>query len=198
MTPILDYARAISRWSYADLQRQVAIATGSKGNVPVERVAAAASGLSESRFVDAVSASLRSGRFLMLIAGDGIREDISGMVELINRNASGSTLALIEVDLYTLDDGALVVQPRTLARTHLMERTVVLLRDEFVTAVPLLAALEEDAPAKIPEASPASDQLDYRAWWGPLHDMQFDDPEQEPPRQVGPNRVRAPLPAAGT
>ena len=33
---ILDYVRAISRWSYADLQRQVSAATGIKGNVPFE------------------------------------------------------------------------------------------------------------------------------------------------------------------
>lgn len=31
---VLDYARAISRWTYADLQRQVSAATGLKGNVP--------------------------------------------------------------------------------------------------------------------------------------------------------------------
>lgn len=195
---ILDYARGISRWTYADLQRQVAMATGSKGNVPFERASAVAPGLSESRFVDQVSVSMQSGRFLMLIAGDGIREDISGIAELINRNASGFTLALIEVGLYTLADGALVVQPRTLARTRLMERTVVLLRDEGVAAVPSRPEQEDDAPVAVPELSPTSDQLEYRAWWRPLQEMQFDDPDQEPPTYAGPNRVRSPLPTHGT
>ncbi len=194
---ILDYARTISRWTYADLQRQVAIATGSKGNVPFERASAVAPGLSESRFVDAVSVSMQSGRFLMLIAGDGIREDISGIAELINRNASGFTLALIEVGLYTLADGALIVQPRTLAKTRLMERTVVLLRDEGVAAVRPLVVLADEAPVG-PDTSSTSDQLDHRAWWSPLQEMQFDDPEQESPRYAGPNRVRARLPTSGT
>lgn len=33
---ILDYARAVSGWSYADQQRRVAAATGLQGNVPFE------------------------------------------------------------------------------------------------------------------------------------------------------------------
>src|SRR5215207_920580 len=33
---VLDYARAVTRWSYADLQRQVSIATGRTGNIPFE------------------------------------------------------------------------------------------------------------------------------------------------------------------
>jgi hypothetical protein len=32
---VLDYARAISRWSYSDLQRQVSMATGRQGNIPL-------------------------------------------------------------------------------------------------------------------------------------------------------------------
>jgi hypothetical protein len=35
---VLDYARAISQWSYSDLQRQVSQATGRKGNIPYENV----------------------------------------------------------------------------------------------------------------------------------------------------------------
>ena len=66
---VLDYARAISRWSYSDLQRQVSAATGKKGNIPYESARVFAPSLQESRFVDDTYNAMRSGRFLLLIAG---------------------------------------------------------------------------------------------------------------------------------
>jgi hypothetical protein len=65
---VLDYARAISRWSYSDLQRQVASATGRTGNVPYELAKVQHPELIEHDFVDATAASMRAGRFLLLIA----------------------------------------------------------------------------------------------------------------------------------
>jgi hypothetical protein len=62
----LHYFSAISGWSYADLQRQVAAAVGSQGNIPFELVRKHSGGnLRERKFVDAVSRSLREGRFLV-------------------------------------------------------------------------------------------------------------------------------------
>src|SRR5262245_37196843 len=46
----LDYARAISRWTYSDLQRQVAAASGRHGNVPFENTRARDPTLSEQQF----------------------------------------------------------------------------------------------------------------------------------------------------
>jgi hypothetical protein len=70
----LDYVSALSNWSYADLQRQVAAAVGQQGNLPFDLVRKRAGiKLKEQDFVDAVSRSLREGRFLILLAGDGIR-----------------------------------------------------------------------------------------------------------------------------
>ena len=108
----LDYARAISRWSYPDLQRQVAAATSAHGNVPFELARERNPALIEQRFVDDTARAMREGRFLLVIAGDGIREDISGMAELINRNAASAfSFSLVEVALYGFDDGSLAVQP---------------------------------------------------------------------------------------
>lgn len=127
---VLHYAQAISRWSYSDLQRQVSIARGATGNAPFELVRTDHSDLVESEFVDATAAALRSGRFLLLIAGDGIREDVGAMAELINSNAAlGFSFGLVEVALYGFEDGALAIQPRVVAKTRIIERSVVLLRD---------------------------------------------------------------------
>lgn len=78
---VLDYARAISRWSYSDLQRQVSVATGKKGNVPFELAQSLNSTLVEHHFADTVVRTMRSGRFLLLIAGDGVREDVGALAE---------------------------------------------------------------------------------------------------------------------
>jgi hypothetical protein len=197
----LDYARAISRWTYVDLQRQVSAATGRKGNVPFEAARALEPDLQEHRFADAVTRALRAGRFQLLIAGDGIREDIGGLTDLINRNAASAfSLGLVEVALYDLGDGGLAIQPRVVARTQLIERNITLVRgDDGVTEV---AAFDADDVPQVAAATKGAGesplQAEYRAWWAPVIAAPLDDPEQEPPSLRWPNHVRLPLPFPGT
>ena len=192
-----DHARAISRWSYSDLQRQVSAATGRKGNVPYERAREFDPALQEHRFVDETYAAMRSGRFLLLIAGDGIREDVGAMTDLINRNAaSGFSFGLVEVGLYGLEDGGLIVQPRTVAKTQLIERTVVVVRDgdhaELVVCDDSQPGDEAESFVDVLGESPK--QAEYRRWWSPVLSLVFDDPDQEPLKLYYPNNVRTPLP----
>jgi len=200
----LDYARAISRWSYADLQRQVSAATGRKGNLPFEAVRTLEPDLEEHRFADAVTRALRAGRFLLLIAGDGIREDVGGLADLINRNAASAfSLGLVEVALYDMGGDDLAIQPRVIARTQLIERTVVLVRGADGVGGEALAFSTDEAEqaatdSKLEPAEENPKQAAYRAWWAPVIAAQFDDPEQEPPSLRWPNNVRLALPIPGT
>ena len=199
---VLDYVRAISNWSYADLQRQVSAATGTKGNIPFELAKAQNPELEEQRFVDETHAAIKAGRFLILIAGDGIRDDVSAMAQLINRNAaSGFTFGLVEVALFGLNDGDLIVQPRVIAKTKNIERTVLMVRDSE-THQPVLTAAEDeplsggrvDSITEKNSQGESPKQAEYRKWWSPVLEMVFDDPEQEPPRLFYPNNVRIALP----
>ncbi|MGM0692754.1 MAG: hypothetical protein ACQEUN_05015 [Pseudomonadota bacterium] len=190
---ILDYARAVSSWSYADLQRRVAAATGRQGNVPFEAARELQPDLDEAAFVDATARALREGRFLLLIAGDGIREGISGMAELVTRNAAlGFSFGLVEVALYEFGNQGLVVQPRVVAKTETIERTFVHLQagDSGV-----LRDITDEGGADS-SGEPAS-VADERAWWEPLTRVSFDDPEQETPSYRVRNHVRVPLPYPG-
>jgi hypothetical protein len=196
---VLDYARAIKGWSYSDLQRQTSIATSRRGNVPFEVARSAAPDLEEHRFIDNVSRSMREGRFLLLIAGDGIREDVGGIADLINRNAaSGFSFGQVEVALYEFSDGALVVQPRAISRTQVIERHVVLLGGSSGMTLE-----EADQSDGAPEAETgvvgagAAIRDAEAAWWQPVAQMQFDDPEQDAPSYRWRNHVRANLPAPG-
>lgn len=198
---VLDYVRAISSWSYADFQRQVSAATGRKGNVPYQLVASHFPEIEEQRFVDETHAAIKAGRFLILIAGDGIRKDVGAMAQLINTNAaSGFTFGLVEVALYGLDNDRLCVQPRVIAKTNNIERTVFLVKDSQ-TGDTVIA--DEHEPIEKYDSSNGSENggekhEEYRRWWKPILEMEFDDPEQVPPRLFYPNNVRIALPWPNT
>ncbi len=199
---VLDYARAISSWSYADLQRQVSAATGESENVPFRLAKQHDTTLEEHQFVDRAHAAMRAGRFLLIIAGDGIREDVDAMAQLINRNAaSGFSFGLVEVALYGLDEGGLLLQPRVIAKTKNIERTVVLVRDPASSDLLHDGSegnfLAQDSGAPSTNSSDLGEsprQAGYRRWWTPILEMKFDDPEQEPPQLFYPNNVRIALP----
>ena len=192
---ILDYARAISRWTYADLQRQVAAASGRKGNVPFEAAKGLAPDLDEAVFVDATARALREGRFLLLIAGDGIREGVSGITDLITRNAAlGFSFGLIEVALYGFGEDGLIVQPRVVAKTETIERLFVrVVTEGEETIAEQFPDDSVESAAEVGEDPSAAD----RAWWEPLTQLTFDDPEQEPPAFRPRNHVRAQMPYPG-
>jgi hypothetical protein len=187
----LHYVSAISGWSYADLQRQVAAAVGRQGNIPFELVRKHSGGnLREREFVDAVSRSLREGRFLVLLAGDGIREGVQSLTELVNRNATKAfSFGLIEVALYQFGKNRFALQPRVLAETEVVTRQMTIVNMKGGTD----AVIVEDAgvePEIAGDKAMSANKEHLRAWWQPVLDqMKLDDPEQEPPFWLATNNV---------
>ncbi len=193
---ILDYARALVHWSYSDLQRQVSVAMGRQGNIPFELARSVSPGLVEQQFVDSVTRNLRGGRFLLVVAGDGIREDITGLTELINRNSAlGFSFGLVELALYDLGDQRFVVQPRVPVRSQVIERNVMVLPGGDILVDTHTRAVEPELETRDEEGAHGdSKQTAYRQWWAPIVAMRFDDPDQDPPRVHWPNHVRVQLP----
>ncbi|MBC2667473.1 hypothetical protein H7F51_18295 [Novosphingobium flavum] len=198
---ILDYARALARFSYEDLQREVSRATGSSGNALYQLVAAGAGtdGMDEAQFVDRVSRNLAAGRFLLLVVGDGITEGTQRIGEyLVAQPGLAFDFALVEMAQYAWTDGTgaeqVVVQPRLLAKTVVIERAVI--RNE---ASVVIADLRDEPVA--PAGEGRGRKLDsglQEAWRGFaehfLAGMVFDDPSQPPPRIGGLGWMKAPLP----
>jgi hypothetical protein len=179
----LDYVSALTRWEYADLQRQVGIALGSQGNIPFELAQKQADGkLREQEFGDSVSRSLREGRVLVLIAGDGIREGIQSLTELVNRSSTKAfTFGLIEVALYEFSNGRFAIQPRVLAETETITRQVTVANMPNGTEAILVDSLG-DEPELTGERVTRGNREHLRGWWQPIIDkIGFSDPEQEPP-----------------
>lgn len=85
----------------------------------------------EAGFIDAVTKNLAQGRFLLLVAGDGIRHGVEQLADTVAAApALRLTFALLEIALFKTGaaDNAMVAQPRVLARTREIVRAVVELR----------------------------------------------------------------------
>ncbi|EGF33623.1 hypothetical protein IMCC9480_3401 [Oxalobacteraceae bacterium IMCC9480] len=205
---VLDYASAIRRWSYSDLQRQVTMALRGQceipnGNLPYELVKAHVPDLNEQQFVDDTVRAMRNGRFSLLIAGDGIREGVADITELIDRNAaSGFSFGLVEVALYQFADGALVIQPRIIAKTQIIERTVITVRTAGeATTLEITDDNDDGIATSIADTGNIDSEFvdnpkkeEFRAWWAPVLATDFDDPDQSPGKLYWPNHIRLPLP----
>jgi hypothetical protein len=167
---ILDYATQVARWDYSRLDS--AVRQARRKLYPDESfpglaawVAEQQHGVSEHRFIDAVSKSLARGDFLLLVAGDGIREGAGAIARYLDRNgAMHFTFGLVECAIYIAPEGARFVQPRVLAQSTNITRTFVqlaedrLVEQEIATNDPSLGA---------GEASPELEQYraKYRAYW---------------------------------
>jgi hypothetical protein len=194
----LDYVSALTTWSYADLQRQVASAVGQRGITPFELVRKhGAGGLREQQFVDAVSRSLREGRLLVLLAGDGIREGVQSLTELVNRSATKAfSFGLIEVALYQFGKNRFALQPRLLAKTEIVTRQIAVMsigREPHAVYLDDRPDEREVSGTRISRGG--KDHL--KEWWGPILKMAFDDPEQDLPKWTGTNNVALATPYPG-
>ena len=124
---VLDYAKDLSGFSYEDLERAVGSALKQRGARLFDLVSAAAPAVDEVRFIDAVSRNLSLGRFLLIIAGDGIQAGAEQLVAFVQRHVGlHFTLSMVEMTLWHCpEDDRIVVVPRILARTVEIERAVV-------------------------------------------------------------------------
>lgn len=122
---ILDYAGELSRWKYEDLQRQVSRATERSGNEPYRIVKENFPSVKEEDFIDGVYRSLTTGEFLLLILGDGIREGTQAISEYIGNSGNlHFTLGLVELRLFRNRRKEVLVLPRILAKTAIINRSI--------------------------------------------------------------------------
>ena len=138
VSQILDYAKEISRWSYEELDNAVRRAAKRPGNTNTlfDLVQEQNDTIDEQTFVDDVTRNLESGRFLLLVVGDGIREGVERIADYLKQSAGiRFTFGLVELAIFDMPDesaGGVIVEPRVLARTVEVERAIVRLADAGV------------------------------------------------------------------
>ena len=119
---IMDYAQAMARWGYDDLEAAAKRADPSIGSLHAQ----VGSKLDEAAFVDAVSRNLTLGRVLLVILGDGIRSGVEQLTSMLQAHAGFHfTLALVEMPVFRIDNEGFIVVPRILAQTVTIERGIV-------------------------------------------------------------------------
>lgn len=143
MGQIIDYAKEVSRWSYEELDDSTKKASGKS---LWELVAGASEPLlDEPQFIDTVARNLKSGRFLLLIVGDGIREEMERMAEYLQGTPQlRFSLALVELQVYRLDEsGGLLVTPVVISRTKEIPRAIVRVTGDATARVDVALDLAE-------------------------------------------------------
>ena len=171
---ILDYTREIASWSYEDLQREVSKTLKTKGNVLFDLVRAKVPQTDEAEFVDRVTRHLRRGEFLLLIIGDGIRESAENIVSFVQKYSGlHFNLALVEATLYRDKDNTVIVQPRVLARTEIIQR--------IVLGEGLSPQLIDENEGEMDDVLSDLEQENLRFWSAVLRDFDFSDVTVEIP-----------------
>jgi len=147
---IVDYAAAVSKWTYEDLcnavrakrrldeNEQSTASDPHEGDKdPIKALVCDHPDYDEALFIDSVSRNLTQGRFLLLIVGDGIQSGVEHLAETLARTPHlGFTLSLLELALFKTgtSDKEYFVQPRVLARTKEVVRAVIELRAPLTPA----------------------------------------------------------------
>jgi len=124
---ILDYAAALSSWSYDELDNVARNATGTSLWEQVAGIHGGGPPLSEADFVDTVARDLRAGRFLLLVVGDGIRDEVERMASYVQSSPRLQFhLALVELRIHEdLKHSIRTVVPSVVAQTQEVIRAVV-------------------------------------------------------------------------
>ncbi len=146
---ILDYAAALAIMSYEDLDETVrASAPGPSIWARVMLSTHAPPGGGEARFIDTVTRSLRAGRFLLLVVGDGIRSDLHSIADLLGLHPTlGFHLELVELRVHALPESSdLLVVPTLVGRTEEVTRAVVEIRNPDRAEVSVAVALPREDP----------------------------------------------------
>ena len=126
VTQTLDYAKELATWDFDDLSREVGKVSGRTGTGILDVVRKVHPEINERDFADQVATTLRTGRFLLLIVGDGIREGVHALTDFLDRYGSLEfTFGLVEIGVYEHPDIGRLIHPRVLAKTAIIKRSIV-------------------------------------------------------------------------
>ena len=123
---ILDYAKDLAKWDYSKFESECLKAGKFLEKSLFEIISKDQPDIEEAEFIDNVQRNLEKGRFLLLIIGDGIQENMEDLVKYIHRNGNlHFTLGLIELPVYeNKEEKELIITPRILAKTKEIERII--------------------------------------------------------------------------
>ena len=172
---ILDYAKELNKWDYEELQKQVSRRLSKPGNALFEIVQSQYGDTDEANFVDEVSRSLKNGQFMLLIVGDGIREGAGAIAEFLHDVGHLQfALGLVEVGIYEMPNQDIMIQPRILAKTVIVNRSVIELTHPSIQIQHSSEQNVDETVKKEKTSNPF-----FHEFWGELLDqLELDDKAQ--------------------
>jgi hypothetical protein len=190
---ILDYAKQLTTWTYQVLEEKAALAAGTSRDHLLSCLRRACPSADETAFVDGIGRSLSVGDFLLLIVGDGIRYGAEALVAFLERYGHVRFgLGLVEVAMYRLAAGGTLLQPRVLAKTEILQRTLVM-----GPAGPL--AFQQAAQAEDASAQGTGQQEWFRSFWSEfLTKLALDDRSLVPAEPAKSTNQFFPMPPSGS
>lgn len=153
----MEYAGAVFRMNYEEFERTVLKARRSEplpSATIFELVQSRDPSIGEAEFIEAVSRNLARGRAVVAVVGDGIRDDIAPLADLLQSHAGQRfTFALVELAVFATprSDVRLVV-PSVLAKTVLIERGVVRLDHDGIRIEAAPAPRQRDSQSSVRRA----------------------------------------------
>jgi hypothetical protein len=192
---ILDYAKELSRFTSADIQRETNRRLNRAGDTVFELVRAVYPDIDQIEFNDSLTQNLNKGRFLLLIVGDGIRQGVEAIAEYLGRHSGLQfTLGLVELVIFTGPDGMRLIVPRTVAHTEMIKHTVF----EIPPSMELRTDAGESAEDSIlPDDEISLASAERQKFWADfLQGLVLDDPEQSigSPPKLGHHVLYMPVP----
>ena len=138
---ILEYAKDLSGWNYEGLDTAIRAARRNEGYAEdalalLDVAKSAVPGLEERAFIDGVSLSMLRGDLLLLIVGDGIRQGVSAIAEFLEGHGSlHFTLGPVEMPVFKDRANRFLLQPRVLAQSLIVRRSVVTIDASGISTV---------------------------------------------------------------
>ena len=193
---ILEYAALVRLWSYGDLTARVnAKLKTSEVNPLFSLVAEQFPEIDEARFVDGVSQSLRTGDFILIIAGDGIRSDVHAIADYLNQpTGTNSRLALVEFQLWQNDAGDTTIIPFVPVKTELIQQRIIVDASGAPVTTVSATSSEDEESAMIDPDREVGKQAEKAFWQAFIDSVHFDHPDQPVPRHGSHGWVKLPLP----
>jgi hypothetical protein len=132
---ITDYAKSLMNWSFDEFNqaaKEYSNAFLQKELGIVDLVMISVPDVDGKIFHDNLERNLSQGKMLLLVVGDGIRENVEGLVEFFqNFTNIQFTLGLIELKVYQLTETQRLIVPDILFKTKEIQRAIVSIHESL-------------------------------------------------------------------
>ncbi len=127
LAQVLDYAKDLAGWNYDRFEAAVLKARAETDKTLLDIMTERTPDIDETEFIDSVNRNLKEARVLLLIIGDGIRENAEQLIDFLNSFANMRfVLAFVEMPVFKLEEtDQFIITPRILAKTTELERVVI-------------------------------------------------------------------------